>query len=108
MMRLKVYYHDLFAGWLIKDSGIYSFTYNVDYLENPQTAPVSLSLPLRKESYESKTLFPFFRNLIPEGWLFELNAKAFHIDERDEFGMLALTGKDCVGAVSVMPEENEP
>lgn len=103
--RAKIYFNEMFAGTLEKFENDYSFTYDRDYLENENAVPISINFPLKKESYKSEELFPFFVGLIPEGWLFELDSKALKIDPNDYFGMLLATCKDCVGAVSVIPEE---
>ena len=53
----------------------------------------------------SKTLFPFFEGLLPEGWLLELTTQTLEIDPDDKFELLLHTGSDTVGAVTVRPEE---
>ena len=42
---------------------------DADWLARPDAVPVSLTLPLRPEPYDSRSLHPFFENLLPEGWL---------------------------------------
>lgn len=104
--RAKVFYNNLFAGTLEESGNGYIFTYDENYLNQKDATPVSLTLPLRREAYSSKELFSFFEGLIPEGWLFELNSRLLKIDPKDDFGMLLATGMDCIGAVSVIKEEN--
>ena len=106
MRKAKVFYNKVFAGTLEESDSGYIFTYDENYLNQKNAAPVSLTLPLRREAYLSKELFPFFEGLIPEGWLFELNSRLLKIDSKDDFGMLLATGMDCIGAVSVIREEN--
>ncbi|EKD51741.1 MAG: hypothetical protein ACD_62C00188G0005 [uncultured bacterium] len=107
MTRAKVYFKNTLAGHLTKEDKQFSFTYNTDYLEQQNAVPISLTLPLSSEPIISKKLHPFFAHLIPEGWLFDLNAQSLKIDAKDEFAMLLATGKECVGAVSVMPDDEE-
>ena len=64
-----VYVRDNFAGTLKETDAGYSFVYDNDYLESANPSAVSLTLPIQKEEYTSKTLFAFFDGLIPEGWL---------------------------------------
>ena len=45
--------------------------YESQYLENPNSKPVSLTLPLQKAAFQSKILF-LFDGLIPEGWLLNI------------------------------------
>jgi len=95
--------YDNLAGVLTEDDEGYHFKYNDDYLENENSEPISLTLPLTQSKYDSKVLFPFFDGLIPEGWLLDIAEKNWKIDNRDRMGILLVTCKDCIGAVSVQP-----
>ena len=64
-----VYVRETFAGTLKETDFGYSFVYDNDYLASENPSAVSLTLPIQKEKYTSKTLFAFFDGLIPEGWL---------------------------------------
>lgn len=103
----NVYVNDILAGKLTESKDGYTFTYDRRYLENPDSVPVSLTLPLAERPYHGNELFPFFRGLIPEGWFHDLNARALKIDPDDEFGMLLHTGRDCIGAVGVRDAEED-
>jgi serine/threonine-protein kinase HipA len=100
-----VFLRDKRAGLLERTGKGYRFTYDQDYLSGPNAQPVSLTLPLRSEPYESEILFPFFFGLIPEGWLLELTSRTLKIDPENAFDILLANGGDCVGAVTVIPEE---
>jgi len=80
------------------------FTYDADWLGVEDAAPVSLTLPLRAEPYDSAGLHPFFENLLPEGWLLELSTAKLKIPKDDAFGLLLATCADCIGAVEVVPD----
>lgn len=62
---------------------------------------VSLTMPLSKDMYRSKTLFSFFDGLIPEGWLLDVVSRNWKIDVRDRFGLLLVACRDAIGNVSV-------
>lgn len=64
---------------------------------------ISFSMPMRSEKYESAVLFPFFDGLLPEGWLLDLISATAKIDKNDKFQLLLHTGRDPIGAVSVIP-----
>jgi serine/threonine-protein kinase HipA len=81
------------------------FRYDPAYLSAPDAVPVSLRLPLSSEPVETWGLHPFFRNLLPEGWLRALAIAKLKVAEDDEFGLLLATGADCAGAVEVTPLE---
>ena len=71
---------------------------------------ISLTMPLREEPYKDKVLFPFFDGLIPEGWLLGIAERSWKINQRDRMSLLLACCKDCIGAVSVVPyeEDNNP
>lgn len=95
------------AGRISEDELGYGFTYDETYLQNKDAQPVSLTLPLRKEPYISKTMIPFFDGLIPEGWLLEIAQKNWKLNPKDRMGLLLASCKDCIGAVSVDPEAEQ-
>ena len=98
-----VFYDSRKAGILARTGAGYEFAYCPEYLTDPSARPVSLSMPLRREKYESDELFSFFEGLLPEGWLLEITCAVAKIDKNDRFRLLLHTGRDPVGAVSVMP-----
>lgn len=79
------------------------FTYDEAWVERPGVLPISLTMPVRTESYESTGLLPFFENLLPEGWLLELSTAKLKIPKDDAFGLLLATCADCIGAVEILP-----
>lgn len=100
-----VYYRNLFAGIVSETDEGYEFAYSPEYLENKDAQPVSLTLPLTREVYESLVLFAFFDGLIPEGWLLDLATKHWKIKSNDRFELLLLTCADTIGAVTVLSEK---
>lgn len=100
-----IYIRDVFAGILKETDAGYNFTYDVDYLNYKEASPVSLTLPLSKKSFQSKTLFPFFDGLIPEGWLLDTVSRNWKLDIHDRFGILLVACKDSIGNVSVFKEK---
>lgn len=105
MKSAKIYMYERYAGMLREDENGFSLVYDPSYLQQPDAEPISLSMPLRKESYEDKVLFPFFDGLIPEGWLLNIAERSWKINQRDRMSLLLACCKDCIGAVSVVPEE---
>ncbi len=105
MRKANVYLEKELAGILVEDEDGYSFTYAREYLQSG-LKPVSLTLPLQAEPYRSKTMIPFFDGLIPEGWLLDIAEKNWKLNERDRMGLLLVCCRDCIGAVSIEPENN--
>ena len=99
--RGNVFMHDILAGQLYEEEDEYVFKYNDGYLKNDKYMPISLNLPKRKKEYRSKTLFPFFDGLIPEGWLLNIVEKNWKLDPRDRMGLLLAVCGDCIGAVHI-------
>ena len=96
-----VYVRNVFAGILCETDYGYSFRYDESYLQTEDASAVSLTLPLRKEPYTSKTLFAFFDGLIPEGWLLGVVSHNWKIELNDRFGLLLAACKDPIGNVSI-------
>lgn len=106
--RGQVFVFDVAAGIIEEtDSGEYVFRYDEEYLTGEGAAPVSLTLPLRREAYVSEQLFPFFDGLIPEGWLLDMYAKNWKVNPGDRMGLLLAACRDCIGAVHVVSLEDE-
>ena len=87
MKRASVYLHDYKAGTLTEDENGYTFLYD--------------------KPYQDKVLFPFFDGLIPEGWLLNIAEKSWKINQRDRMSLLLACCRDCIGAVSIIPNQTE-
>ncbi|TGK87580.1 HipA-like protein [Leptospira noumeaensis] len=101
----KVFYREILAGEIFENEDGYAFKYNETFLNDETCPAISFTLPKRKEVYLSKTLFPFFDGLIPEGWLLNLTQNIWKLNRKDRFGILLTVCEDCIGAVSVKGEE---
>ena len=106
MRQAQVFYQDKLAGLLTENEEGYYFIYDNQYLESSNPKPVSLTLPMQKSAFESKILFPFFDGLIPEGWLLNIAIDNWKINPRDRFGLLLSMCRDCIGCISIIPNEN--
>ena len=101
MKQGLVYYGHVPAGVIREDESGFVFRYSQEYLDSAEAKPISLTLPLRREAYESQTMFPFFDGLIPEGWLLDIATDSWKINPRDRMELLLTCCRDCIGAVSV-------
>ena len=96
------------AGILTKSGNNYHFVYDEAYLNEAGNRPVSITLPLRKETYESGILFPVFVNMLSEGANKRMQCRLLKIDENDYFSLLLATAKeDSIGPIT-LKEINEP
>ena len=104
MRRAEVYQQGTLAGYLTEtDGGKYRF----DYLPGYAGRPVSLTMPVRSESYEFSQFPPAFEGLLPEGRLLEELLRREKIDAKDLMGQLIAVGQDVVGSL-VIQEIRDP
>ena len=103
MQQAEVYSNNILAGILAKtDRGEYTFRYVESYLLDKTQTAISLSLPKRTEEFTSKTLFPFFFNMLSEGANKSIQCSTLKIDEEDNFGLLLATAHtDTIGSITV-------
>ena len=80
------------------------FSYVDDYLENENIFPISVSLPLRRESFSAEQTRQFFEGLLPEGFTRRSVAQWLHLDENDYLSILHQLGRECLGAIRVQKE----
>lgn len=100
----KVLYDGILAARLSETDDGYLLQYDEQYLQQPDSKPISLTLPKQQEHYNSKVLFPFFDGLIPEGWLLDIAVDHWKVKANDRFELLLTTCRDTIGAVTVEPE----
>ena len=99
MKKANICLHDIHAGILEEREYLkkYIFTYDGDYRGDP----ISVTMPIQKESYIFTHFPPFFDGLLPEGFLLEGLLKQKKIDRNDFFSQLIAVGNDTVGAVTI-------
>lgn len=93
------------AGVLVRDAnGALAFSYTPEHLNAQNSQPLSLSLPLGDEPYSDVITRAFFDNLLQErdGALADVMARE-GLARDDIAGLLEHLGKDCAGALSVLP-----
>lgn len=103
MRTLAVYNNDVPAGILTENAPGHGYVFQyLDSYINSGGNPISLTLPLRKDAFQSEHLFPLFSNLVPEGANREMICRSKRIDEEDLFSLLTvMAGKDCIGAINL-------
>jgi serine/threonine-protein kinase HipA len=102
MKQLHIHSTQGYSGVLTRESQIV-----FNYLTAQPDAEISLTMPLRAESYAANILPGVLRQNLPEGyllhWLYENFGKTMKMDD---FNILALIGKEMIGRVrcSVDPD----
>lgn len=104
MRKAKVLYKNMGAGILTQqDDGSFTFKYNDVWISDSTKPAISLTLPKQEQSYQSKFLFPFFYNMLPEGSNKRVVCNRQRIDANDYFTLLITVAKyDAIGAISLV------
>lgn len=98
------------VGKLYRDpDGSYAFHYAAEWLAWENTMPVSLSLPLREDRYTGAPVIAVFDNLLPDNDDIRRRlAGRVGAEGADAYSLLAKIGRDCVGALQFLPQEEAP
>lgn len=82
------------------------FTYDQQWLNTPGARPISLSLPLIVEPYRGDKVYNFFDNLLPDSSQIRSRIQTkFQTASVQPFDLLASIGRDCIGAIQILPSE---
>ena len=104
---LRVFANGQPVGVFLKDpGGAVAFGYDPDWLARENAVPISLSLPLREDLFKGPVVAAFFENLLPDAEpLRRRISEKVGADGFDAYSLLARIGRDCVGALQFLPEE---
>jgi serine/threonine-protein kinase HipA len=105
---LDVFMDGVLAGKLCREGSALVYQYVPAYLTSADSIPLSLSLPLRRESFPPESSRAFFANLLPEGAVRDFVAQRHRVSPENDFDLLAAVGGDCAGAISLYPEGERP
>ena len=108
--RLIVYLKGSRIGFIEFDDDANSreFSYDADYLASASACPISLSLPLQKDPFNSWETRLFFENLLPPVVVRRKLEKIIHHDADNYYAFLKVLGGDCAGAIALYPENVDP
>lgn len=108
--RLNVFLNSRLVGRLEQAvSGAISFSYDSDWLAWEHAMPVSTSLPLAKRTWRGAEVINVFENLLPDAERVRRNvAERLGAAGTDAFSLLSVAGRDCVGALQFLSDEEEP
>ncbi len=107
--QLDVYFSEAKAGTLSQDdSGALSFIYDAGYLSREGERAISFSMPLQEAAYADRIVRPFFSGLLPDEAARQRLAGALGISSGNSFGLLAIIGGECAGALSLFPAGETP
>ncbi len=108
-VELKVLMNGYLVGRLRSSyRGALSFVYDKSWLISDNRRPISLSLPISDREYHGPTVDNFFDNLLPDSMPIRNRLQARVGAETSRcFDLLARIGRDCVGALQLLPGDEE-
>jgi len=86
-------------------------TYFESWIDDPQGRALSLSLPFTagNQAYRGRVVSDYFDNLLPDSRQIRARiARRYNTDGSSPFALLAMLGRDCVGALQMLPPEESP
>src|SRR6478736_4293971 len=97
--------------WTQPRTGAAELAYDPSWVASAEGRPLSLSLPFNMDglAVTGEKVGFYFDNLLPETEAIRRRIRSrFRTPSGDPFDLLAAVGRDCVGAVQLLPEGAEP
>ncbi|HMB72746.1 MAG TPA: type II toxin-antitoxin system HipA family toxin [Gammaproteobacteria bacterium] len=97
--------------WRIDRQGQNEFRYDEAWMTSNDARPISLSMPLQPPDapYRGELVEGFFDNLLPDAAEIRRRIQArFGAASNAAFDLLTEVGRDCVGAIQLLPLDQEP
>ncbi len=104
-MELPVHYENRLVAKISADARATRLAYDEAWLSSPDSFPVSLAMPNRPEPYDGEQVLPWLMNLLPEGEPLRAMTRALGAAPEDALGLIAQTGNDLAGALSIAPQQ---
>lgn len=100
----------LVGEWTIASNGVHRFNYSSEWLSQSGARPISFSLPLisSSKSHKGQVVENFFDNLLPDTRAIRERLQTrFKADSRSAYDLLSLVGRDCLGAIQIVPADGD-
>ena len=95
--------------WTIDARGQDELHYDKSWMESDRGRPVSLSMPFRPaDPYKGDVVRNYFDNLLPDNNKVRTRIARHFNTTTDTFNLLAEIGRDCVGAIQLLPDDGTP
>lgn len=109
-MALDLWLNGALVGrWERTRTGADRLTYADGWLAARESRPLSLSLPLAAEPLRGPAVVAYFDNLLPDNdRILRRLRERYHAASTASFDLLEATGRDCVGAVQLVPAGEPP
>lgn len=102
---------DYVGRWTVNAGGAAELQYDLAWRRSPRGRPISLSMPinLRNEPLKGASVAHYFEGLLPDSDIIRKRVAArFKTGSIEAFDLLGAIGRDCVGALQLLPEGVEP
>ena len=103
-MDLPVHYEGRLVATISADAQGTRLAYADAWGSSADNFSVSLAMPIRPEPYEGDRVLPWLMNLLPEGEPLRAMTRALGAAPEDALGLIAQTGNDLAGALSIAPQ----
>lgn len=102
-----------FEGRVVGDfsqlpDGRQEFRYSDAWRTDPAAFAISLSLPRQAEAFGDRATRAFFGGLLPDDEARQRLARHLQVSARNEFALLAEVGRECAGALALLPPDEAP
>ncbi len=109
MQALNVWMNGEAVGQWRVDRGSHWFRYEAAWLESEHCRPLSRSLPISSSlEITGETVRHYFDNLLPDNEKIRARLGKRFNTKTDIFSLLQAIGRDCVGAVQLLPDGIAP
>lgn len=111
MRSLNVWMNGVLVGnWSLGSGGVNSFNYHSEWIKSPACRSLSLSMPVNAfAALRGAVVANYFDNLLPDHDRIRKRLKERYRTKSDRvFDLLEAIGRDCVGAVQLLPPDLEP
>ena len=102
---------DYVGRWTVNANGDSELAYDTGWRQSKLGRPISLSLPfnMHDEPLKGANVSNYFEGLLPDSDIIRKRvATRFKTGSLDPFDLLAAVGRDCVGALQLLPEAAKP
>jgi serine/threonine-protein kinase HipA len=109
--RLNLWMNGLQVGYWETTRNGERLVYHNDWIDDPQGRPLSLSLPFTpgNQPYRGQVVADYFDNLLPDSEPIRRRiATRYRTGSSAPFALLAALGRDCVGALQMLPPDEAP
>ena len=108
---LDIWMNGIYVGYWQKKLGVEELYYDQSWVDNDQGRPLSLSLPFTpgNQKYRGDKVKFYFDNLLPDSTHIRKRlAQKFSAKSMSPFDLLVELGRDCVGAIQLLPADERP